>query len=157
MPPQPCCPGFAAAESVEVRRRRQPVAMLMPLKRKPSVARPDSWREWRPFTARCGCPPPPTELVAEPGASDESLRGHGLSLFTLRAGRTHPPGGGQDGGPIAATALRWLHQLELRNALRPARLRAEITPAATRCLLECDVDRPVWGSARRGRPRRWRR
>jgi antitoxin (DNA-binding transcriptional repressor) of toxin-antitoxin stability system len=55
----------AAGESVEVRRRSQPVAMLMPLKRKASIARPD-------FVARMGAiygavrlPTTATDLVAE--------------------------------------------------------------------------------------------
>ena len=55
----------AAGESVEVRRRRQPVAMLMPLKRKPSVARPDFVARMEAIYGAVRLPTTATELVAE--------------------------------------------------------------------------------------------
>jgi antitoxin (DNA-binding transcriptional repressor) of toxin-antitoxin stability system len=55
----------AEGETVEVRRRSKPVAMLTPLKRKPSVARPDFPARLRAIYGAVLLPTTATELVAE--------------------------------------------------------------------------------------------
>jgi antitoxin (DNA-binding transcriptional repressor) of toxin-antitoxin stability system len=55
----------AAGETVEVRRRRNPVALLMPLRRKSSVARPDFTARLRAIYGAVQLPTTATELVAE--------------------------------------------------------------------------------------------
>jgi antitoxin (DNA-binding transcriptional repressor) of toxin-antitoxin stability system len=55
----------AAGESVEVRRRRNPVAMLMPLKRKAPVVRPDFAARLRAIYGAVQLPTAGTELVSE--------------------------------------------------------------------------------------------
>jgi antitoxin (DNA-binding transcriptional repressor) of toxin-antitoxin stability system len=55
----------ADGETVEVRRRRKPVAMLTPLKRKPSVLRPDFEARLRDIYGATELPSTATALVAE--------------------------------------------------------------------------------------------
>jgi antitoxin (DNA-binding transcriptional repressor) of toxin-antitoxin stability system len=55
----------AAGETVEVRRRRRPVAMLTPLKRKTPVFRPDFAARLRDIYGERQLPTTATDLVAE--------------------------------------------------------------------------------------------
>lgn len=55
----------ANGESVEVRRRHEPVAVLMPPKRKTRVARPDFAGRLRAAYGRSVLPTSGTELVSE--------------------------------------------------------------------------------------------
>jgi antitoxin (DNA-binding transcriptional repressor) of toxin-antitoxin stability system len=54
----------AEGETVEVRRRRVPVAMLTPLKRRASIARPDFAARLRAVYGSVELPTTATELVA---------------------------------------------------------------------------------------------
>ena len=55
----------AEGESVEVRRRDRPVALLTPLKRKTAIMRPDFAARMRAAYGEIILPSPATELVAE--------------------------------------------------------------------------------------------
>jgi len=55
----------AEGESVEVRRRRKPVAMLTPIKRRSSIVRPDFLVRLRAIYGPVRLPSTATELVAE--------------------------------------------------------------------------------------------